>query len=252
MKSRFLLLLPLTLLLGADEERIVFEGPLPACRKGEFMTMRNGEPLCTDLVRPLITTPDCSGLLAAPRAYTTDWTCQGKVSLGKTEVDRLPSDIQRAKDAQRVLQEKRVTPFGQTRLVGVTAKKSTGRMARAGIETGLLSANALCADEFPAAHMCSGYEIYDSVTAGVITPARPLDRAWVFHPSWKAPLPGAQNAAEGLADNCASYTYDLDDRGWSGIAAEFSLSTSTFQFALKFAGGTQAPCSALMPIACCK
>ena len=252
MKSRFLLLVPLTLLLGADDDRVVFEGPLPACRKGEFMTMRNGEPICTDLVRPLIKTLDCSGLLAAPRAYTTDWACEGKVFLGTTEVGRLPSDIQRARDAQRVLKEKRLPAVGQTRFVGVTAKKSTGRMARAGTETGLLSANALCADEFPAAHMCSGYEIYDSVTAGVISNGWPLVRSWVFHPSWKAPLPGAQNADEGLADNCASYTYELDDRGWSGIAAEFSRSASSSYFALKFAGGTQAPCSALLPIACCR
>lgn len=251
-------LLPFALLLGSSLDRVSLSGPLPHCRKGEFLTMRGGMARCTDLVGHAIDVPgSCSSqLLTARPPDEKTWTCTPRAHIDEDKVAALPELTARtsmlaAKAAAWRSQPKRKTGG----FVGTTTLKTTGLISRVGTEPGLLSAHALCSDEFPGTHLCSGYELHASVVAKLITKDHGIVPAWAYHPSWKTPVGPAQNAEEGLADNCAGYTYGADDRGWSGSAAEFEVSNSMpipAEKVLAFRGGTLARCSASFPLACCK
>lgn len=253
---RLIYLLPFALLLGATPDRIPVKGPLPTCPRGSLLTVREGELRCQDLVSGLLRqVPNCAGFLAAPASQRSDeWQCTKKGEFDPQQVAGLSAAIERAKlvlaDAVKVS----VTPSTTPGLyVGSTALKTTGFIQRPGTEAGILSAHALCSDEFPDSHMCSGYELHVSVAHSIIRPSNRLPKSWTYHPSWKTPIGPAQNAEEGLADNCAGYTYEKADRGWSGIAAEYAMTAyNGLDLVLAFNGGPAAPCSSVLPIACCK
>lgn len=253
MRPNPLLLMPLSLLLGAAPERIPIPGPIPACRRGEFLTIKDGVLRCRDLVhRTLSNPPDCSGKLAGPTP-TGSWQCVDKGHLDTAAIEALPSERVRAEAAKQAAERLLTEQAELVRFLGVTAQKTTGLVRRAGTPAGLLSANALCADEYPGSHLCTGYEVSAALAAGQITQAASVPRAWIFHPSWKTPLAGAQNPEEGLADSCAGYTYGQDDRGFSGIALELrTTAVNGVDKSLSFYGGTAAPCSAMLPLGCCQ
>lgn len=253
-KLRFALL-PFALLLGAAPERIPFGGSLPACRKGEFVTVRKGELLCTSLLGgDLVLPQDCAGRVAALSRDGKSWTCIPRAEIDPEKAATVTGMLTEAQAALKVAQKEGNSPPSSTGVfVGTTAVKTTGLIRRAGTEAGILSANAMCSDEYPGSHFCSGYELHHSVVARLITPQKGMARAWVFHPAWKTPVGPAQNAEEGLADTCASYTYGADDRGWSGMAAEFETTRlNATDKVLAFRGGTLTPCSGSLPVACCK
>jgi hypothetical protein len=250
-----LLLVPFSLLLGAAPDRVPVPGPIPACRRGEFLTIKDGVLRCRDVVhKTLSNPPDCTGKLAGPAPQGTGfWQCVDKVRVDPSAVAALPSERVRAEAAKQAAERLRTEQAQTVSFVGVTAQKSTGLIRRAGTEPGLLSANALCADQYPGSHLCTGYELSAAVSAGQLSQAALGPRAWIYHPSWKTPLAGAMNPEEGLADSCAGYTYGQDDRGWSGIAMEWrTTAQNAVDKSLSFFGGSAAPCSALLPLACCK
>ncbi|MFO0577654.1 MAG: hypothetical protein U1A78_26920 [Polyangia bacterium] len=259
MRPNPLLLLPLTLLLGAAPERIPLPGPVPTCRRGEFLTIKDGVLRCRDLIYPTLKrtlkgAPDCTGRLAGPPAQGTgSWQCADKGHVDAGAVAALPSERVRAEAARQAAERLLAEQASAVHYVGVTAQKTTGLVRRTGTPAGLLSANALCADEYPGSHLCTGYEVSAAVASGEITQASLVPRAWIYHPSWKTPLAGAKNPEEGLADSCASYTYGQDDRGWSGIAMEWRATVvNAVEKVLVFQGGSSAPCSAMLPLGCCK
>lgn len=248
MRPHPLHLLPLTLLLGAAPDRIPFPASLPACRRGEFLTAKDGVLLCRDLVyKTLSSPPDCNGGLAGPASpVSAEWTCLPKGHVDPTAVAALPDQQARAEAAQKTVTSVLAQPPEGTAFLGLTKVKSTGLIRREGVEPGLLSANALCSDEYPGSHLCTGYEVSTAAAFSQL-PTAGVPQAWVFHPSWKTPLAGAQDPELGLADTCASFTYDKDDRGWSGISFAFQNLTYNGNTVVKFFGGSKAPCSAMLP-----
>jgi hypothetical protein len=115
--------------------------------------------------------------------------------------------------------------------------------------TGLHAAAARCSAEHPGSHLCSVFELYDSVVRGKLTKDSAIPRSWIYFPAGNASAAAAR-PLDGIADSCAGYTYALDDRGWSGIAAEWTV-LPTGSIGFKFHGGSAAPCSAMLPLACC-
>lgn len=251
-----LVLLPFALLLGAAPDRIPLPQSFPACRRSEFVTVQNGELVCRELVKRLLSNPpDCTGQLASATLDPKQpWVCGPRAFFSPTELDALSAQLVQIKDdVTRIEKLSAIGPQLRNVFVGTTTLVSTGHIRRTDTAPGLISANAMCNDEFPGSHFCSGYELHQSVMAGVISARKGMARAWVFHPSWKTPVGPAARAEEGLADNCASYTYGFDDRGWTGIAAEFATTNlNTTEPVLAFRGGTLAPCSGQLPLSCCK
>ena len=135
--------------------------------------------------------------------------------------------------------------------VGLTTATTAGRIDFPGTDPGLFAAGAHCAAEYPGSHMCSVFELYSSVAAGRLKSASQLAKSWLYFPARNTPLHPPSPTENGLSDNCAGYTYGADDRGYSGLAVEWTkLPTGSVGF--KFHGGVNAPCSAALPIACCQ
>jgi len=126
--------------------------------------------------------------------------------------------------------------------------------------TGIRNAAAICNSQFPGSHMCTVFEMYDSViAAGQIAadkfnPAANLAQAWVYQESWALPLTTTtkNEPAAGLADNCASGQYGTADQGWKGTVVSWEALQYNNQMALKFTSGAAVACSLSFPIACCK
>jgi hypothetical protein len=98
--------------------------------------------------------------------------------------------------------------------------------------------------------MCNGYELYRAVVNQELSSDKNMLGAWIYHPTWKTPLPGAPPDLAGLGDNCAGYSYDRDDQGYSGTWS-YGGFTATGRWGLKFIRGNSAKCSNERPIACC-
>ena len=181
-------------------------------------------------------------------------TSDGK-SLSCIAVDReLPERIKATAASVEALEAMvaKVTPTPAAALGlyrGVTTTPSAGAITATGLDPGLAAAAARCHAEFGGSHLCSMPELYSSVIAGRLDDAKRMPAAWIYFPAGNAPA-GATTTTAGIADTCAGYTYDKDDRGYSGIAAEWTdLPTGGVGF--KFYGGAAAPCSASRPLACC-
>jgi hypothetical protein len=119
--------------------------------------------------------------------------------------------------------------------------------------TGIAGAASLCHKvagcSATAAKMCTVYDLYHSAATSKL-PAT-IAQSWVFMASWQHDNPGQVPAANGLADNCSSYTYPTNDKLWYGTTGEWKLGPAG-QKALHFASGPGVvPCSARYPIACC-
>jgi hypothetical protein len=134
--------------------------------------------------------------------------------------------------------------------VGSSAVSVNGQITHTPLPSGLSSAAAYCADTYGAeAHMCTVQEIYASAVAGKFTVGTPIGQSWIYFPAWQQPAgTPSTNPSQGLADNCAGYTYPTAHLGWRGVAFEWNQNGS----------GTWSPfydtaaCFTSLPIACCK
>lgn len=99
------------------------------------------------------------------------------------------------------------------------------------------------------AKMCTVYDLYHSAALNKL-PAT-VTQSWVFMASWQHNDPAQVPTASGLADNCASFTYPLDDKRWYGTTVEWKDAPSGHK-ALHFASGPGVvACSSRFPVACC-
>lgn len=118
--------------------------------------------------------------------------------------------------------------------IGITPALSTGKFQHKTAGAGLVAAAALCSDTYgPGAHMCTAQEIYASAAGGILNPNRAVPKSWIM--------------SAGLADNCSGYT---SDRQATGAAFQWDL-LPTGHHGPRFLGGTDAACTAMLPIACC-
>lgn len=142
-------------------------------------------------------------------------------------------------------------PGAKALYVGQTPTMTNGAIASNGA-TGLNGAAKLCEVTYgTGARMCSVYDIYFSIVAGKITSAKTITKSWVYMESWKNPVAGAQEGTAGISDNCGGYTYPTGDRAWVGTAFSYDK-VATMLFAPRFHSGSEAACSAMLPVACCK
>lgn len=132
---------------------------------------------------------------------------------------------------------------------GVTTAVSSGEIRASGAETGLDAAAARCEMQWADSHLCSMLELYQSVARGQIDKSTRIPKAWIFFPAGNAGA-GAVQPQDGIADTCAGYSYGRDDRGWTGLAVEWTT-LPTGYVGFKFHGGANAPCSSMLPLACC-
>ncbi len=138
--------------------------------------------------------------------------------------------------------------------VGPTDVQPSAQIKRTGSETGLHAANDLCGDKYAGSHMCTVWEMYNSVVAGQFKMAdvSATKRYWILFPSWNSPIGTPHGPGQGYADNCGSMSYPTHDKAWTGIQVAWEL-LETGSAGFSFYGGDLAKCSdATRAIACCK
>jgi hypothetical protein len=232
---------------------------LPNCADGQLLgTDATGALTCVNAPTASLTTPGCQ----SGYAYDSDGKSLSCQILGTGTTDpTLETTITNTTTAVNNLQTQ-VTNLsngggGLATYVGVTTATTVGKVQMTGFDTGLNSANAMCAAQYAGSHFCSMPELYATVVAGKLDMTKTIPKSWIFMPSWHAPaatggIPGTEDTPYGGdADNCGSMTYPTADRKWTGIQVEWTaLSTGSSGF--RFWGGAQATCHSTAPLACCK
>lgn len=212
------------------------------CSPPPVLAAPKQDPLCAKLLAVPIPAPVLSSDGETLSCSTVDYGIGERLRRAQTTLDALADKVSRIE----ILHD----GLASSRYRGVTPASSSGAMKSAANELGLAGAAALCSAAYSGSHLCSMPELYDSVARGAIGRDTRIPKSWIYFPSGYAAA-GASQPLDGVADTCAGYTYGLDDRGWSGVAAEWTI-LPTGSVGFKFHGGaTGAPCSASLPLACC-
>jgi hypothetical protein len=264
--SYALALVPLLLGAGGDNIGEQQSGltiiQFPICKAGQYLAYQSGGITCLSISGGGITLPNCTGqlLTGTMNGDVSTLACvapgTGTVSAADvTKVQNLQTQITQIGTTIANLQKN--PPSHNAVYVGSTTASTVGKVSVTGHDTGLNSANAMCSAQYAGSHLCTAYEMYNTVVAGKLDMTKTVPKSWIFAPSWNAPasaggLPGTEDTPfSGSADNCGSMTYPTADRKWTGIAVEWTaLSTGSSGF--RFWGGSQATCHDSYPLACCK
>jgi hypothetical protein len=244
---------------------------LPDCMDGQLIAVDANRNLsCTQALTAGLQVDDCAAVAAAAgdpagtvrvlNAYDGTIACMMKGS-GSTNnelrkaIDNIVSQTATINNTINSLR----SGGSAAKYCGLTAPTANGAIVGNGI-TGIAGAAYLCQQVQgcgAGAHMCTVYEMVESVDSGTITAAQTIARSWVFMASWqhKDGTAAQIDPTAGLNDNCGGYTYPTADKHWYGTAVEWKAA-ATGQKALHFWSGpggapTGVPCSSSLPIACC-
>lgn len=226
---------------------------LPDCTEGQLLASAADRMLyCTDVVSTSLVVPDCSAVPnSGLNAYDGILQCMPKGDGStNTSLKAAIDSIKRQTDMLEAI----IASASKTGYCGqytLNPNPSGAIEGRNGV-TGVAGAAHLCrsvAGCGDGAHMCTVYEMYESAAANAL-PAT-LSQSWVHMLSWQHNNPLQVPTANGLADNCAGWTYALDDKFWYGTTVEWKKAPSG-SMALHVASGPGVvPCSSRFPIACC-
>lgn len=246
---------------------------LPNCQPGQLLSIGPArEAFCVTVLTQDLPPSVCPSGTHALNAVDGQLTCVAKgTGVTNAELAASISNVM-TKVAQ---QDSLIHLFqgGSARYCGQTAGRYSGRFIN-GATVGIHAARSSCeqiASCGSNAHLCSVYEMYQSVATGAITSAMTLGKAWVYMASWAQEFSdssGMENEpGAGLADNCGGYTTADSTKKWYGTAVQWAMADSG-QKALKFYSGPgtvgipgttmqvanldAVTCDSMLPIACCR
>jgi hypothetical protein len=261
-----LVLAPALIGAGSDDlvsklERLIVL-TLPSCADNEYLTYEKGGLGCRPIAEPQRNLPDCYS-----QGQLLTYTVQdgsgvyGCADRGTESLDA--ADIARINQTLTRLQSLKTTVNSLTAVSQPTAARFCGQYnvtrnpdgAIVGINglTGAAGAASLCsslASCGPGARMCTVYDMYNSVVHAKIPSV--LSQSWVHLSAWQHNDPAQVPTANGLADNCAGWTYPASDTRFYGTTVEWKNAPSGLP-ALHFQSGTGlVSCASRYPIACCR
>ena len=236
---------------------------LPDCQDGQLIGVNPDKSLtCVSALSGMLAPPTClpgtQALTSMKDAATgkivlscvtkgsgaNDVTTSTRITKAQTDVNNLQTMVNQ------------ITSGGGTRsrYVGASTATSDGDVKTGTLE-GIRAAAQLCTTDFGAgAHVCTPFEIYESVIVGDVldgnTNVGPL---MVYMEAWVPPFAaGGTEPTAGLSENCGGHTYRTGDRKWHN---------TFFTFAAPPGGGstTRVPrfdagqsCASIVKLACCK
>ncbi len=232
---------------------------LPECLDGQLIAVDGQRNMsCTQALTAGLAPPDCgasAGLVL--NAYDGKLECMpkgnGTTNTGlRTVIDKVVSDTNTIEQTINSIKGGGASAkyCGQY----TAAQNPNGAISGNGV-TGVAGAANLCAQVAgcgAGAHMCTVYEMYESVAAGHITAAMNIGQSWVHMSSWQHNgIAGQATPNNGLSDNCGGWTYPTGDLKWYGTTVEWKAA-QTGPKALHFASGPGVVgCAQRFPIACC-
>ena len=227
---------------------------LKQCAAGQVLsTDSSGQFVCRDLPKGAVSLPVCDKDTGAVTSDGKALSCTDRnvadsnVASATTRLNTIRDKIADLSNRTTVVQGK---GGGAAVFIGTTTNTYKGAIGDANGNIGVAAAANNCVAQFGAgAHMCSVYEIYNSVASGKLTVQTTVAESWVYMAAWRQ-VSGATDPSDGLNENCAGFTYPTGDKKWYGTTFQWGQVTFTGRFAPKFVGDVA--CSDLKPIACCK
>jgi hypothetical protein len=218
---------------------------LPVCPDGDLLTTApTGELLCVS--------PAMEPLCTKTQVLTSD-----EQGLRCTDLNALDGPAFAERLAQlrfqvvdHSLARDRYLGRGAT-FVGLSERTYYGRLMESGDDNGIAGGARLCGLQYGlGAHVCTVYEMYNSVAAGLINENTSIARGWLYFPAGNA-QPSAYEIDAGQADTCASFTNTLSSNGHRGVLLEWApLPTGPRGFL--YHGGNSARCANPFPLLCCR
>jgi len=228
-------------------------------------TDSTGQLKCQALPAGAVTLPDCSTV--AGQALTADGTQPSCTNLNTVDAATQTllmtlSDVEKkVVDYGTQLTTLGTAPGSQAAYVGLTTAMTNGRItytdANNVTTVGIPAATNRCVKEFGSgSHMCTVFELYYSAAIlknlvqnmnNQITPG-----GWAYMQSGRSGSANPMEPNNGLADNCAGYTYTFaatDTNQWEGTTFQWAQDSSGVNV-VKFFANTL--CNVNQPIACCR
>ncbi len=266
-KSKFAYALALApLLLGAGGERAnsLTQADFPICTgQNTYLAFQQKKLVCLPINSSTSTAPlpTCTGKLltntAGGELSNLGCIAPGTGSVSDADVALVTAIHDKLTKLGTIVDGIKANPGSAAPVfVGVTDVQPNAQIKRTGSETGLHAVTDLCNDKYAGSHMCTAYELYNSVAAGGFKMAdatnKKLNKAWIWMPTWHEFIGTANGTGKGYADNCGSMSYPTHDKAWTGVQASWEL-LETGSAGFSFYHGDLAKCSATTsPIACCK
>ena len=238
---------------------------LPDCSPGQFLMVGAGASLSCAGIASAVSPPQCPPNTHVLNASNGVLSCVPKGS-GSADATVLTAINRTAAETTTLVDRVNALSLAGARYCGNTTGTFSGRISSGGV-TGLAAASALCAQVAACgtgSHMCTVYEMFESVSKGVLTSAMTLGKSWVYMASWQSFSAGAVEPTAGQNDNCGSYTHAGTGNNWYGTAVRWENSAAGDRVLKFFTGPDQtgigspvgnyegARCDATLPIACCK
>jgi hypothetical protein len=236
---------------------------LPDCTEGQLIGINPDKSLsCVSALSGMLSPPTCLPGTEAltsekdPVTMTTSLKCvvKGSGVNDATTSTRISNATTATMNLASMVTTIQSGGGVRSKFVGLSTALTTGAIS---VKTpGLPQAKTLCEADFGAgsgAHMCTPFEIFESVIAGnILNGSAAVGPAWVYMAAWSNPFPdpARDEPSAGLSDNCGAYTYGTADHKWRGTTMTYKLNQSSV-YVPEFNSNT--PCfTANLPIACCK
>lgn len=235
---------------------------LPDCQDGQLLTVNPDRSLsCVSVLAKQFPPPVCnpvtqvltSELRYQPAVVTARCVARGAGISDQPTINRI-SDAATAVANLATSFNNQQNFSGRSLYVGRSSQPTKGQIFFNAVE-GLRAATKLCeADYGLSAHMCTPFEIYNSVVAGdILDGTADAGPSWVYMEGYNDPtgmgLIGGSEPYAGLMDNCGGYTSSLQSTKWRGTTFLFAKNGGTDRVP-QFNANTA--CYTMQPIACCR
>jgi hypothetical protein len=241
---------------------------LPDCQEGQLIGVNADKSLsCVSALAGMLSPPTC---LPGTQALTSEKDpVTGTISLkcivkgtgvnDTTTSTRITNATTNINNLQSMLTTIASGGGVRSKFIGITTAQTTGLMKTSQLTNGgPYAAAQLCEAQFGAgsgAHMCTPFEIYESVLVGnILDGSTDYGPAWAYLEGWNDPAGSKTGTAPsyydaGLAENCGAGSYGTGDRHWKGTLFSFKNNLSNVRVP-QFVSNTN--CASSYPIACCK
>ncbi len=233
---------------------------LPDCQDGQLIGVNPDKSLsCVSALSGMLSPPVCTAGQALtseknPATGQNELKCVNKGSglndvTTQTRITKAQTDVT---NLQTMVTQ--ITSGGGTRsrYVGPSTATSNGDILAPGSLEGIRAGNALCSTPYPGSHVCTPFEIYESVVVGdVLDGTANVGPLMVYMEAWVPPFAaGGSEPNAGVSENCGGFTYKTADRKWHNTHFTFAVPTGGTVRVPRF--DASAACSTAVPLACCK
>lgn len=241
---------------------------LPDCQEGQLIGVNPDKTLtCVSALTGMLAPPNCTpGTQALTNLKdsvtgqsvlncinkgtgTSDVTTTTRINNASTNVAKLQMDVTM------------LTTGGGNRgkYIGGTTVTPNGKVISGNLQ-GLRATTALCDAQYTGSHMCTPFEIYESIVSGItgtganrvgIDQTSVITDQMVYMEAWMPPTDSSGSEPfAGISESCGGETYLTGDRKWTNTLFSFTAPTGSTVKVAKF--NARVTCGTAAKIACCK